>query len=62
MRTMARAVGLLLVVAFVAGLWDARYGQEERRPAPFRSAAVERERSPRTAPGWHTRRCNGSAS
>jgi hypothetical protein len=50
---MARAVGLLLVVAFVAGLWDARYGQEERRPArsaPFRTAALERERSPRTAP------------
>ena len=53
MRTMARALGLLLVVAFVAGLWDARYGQEERRPArsaPFRTAAVERERSPRMAP------------
>ena len=33
MRTMAKALGLLLVVAFVAGLWDARYGQEERRPA-----------------------------
>ena len=30
MRTMAKAVGLLLVVAFVAGVWDARYGQEER--------------------------------
>jgi hypothetical protein len=53
MRNMARALGLLLVVAFAAGLWDARYGQEERRPAPsapFRTATVERERSPRTAP------------
>src|SRR4029450_4002179 len=52
MRNMARALGLLLVVAFAAGLWDARYGQE-RRPAPsapFRTAAVERERGPRTAP------------
>jgi hypothetical protein len=50
---MAKALGVLLVVAFVAGVWDARQGQEERRPvrsAPFRTAAVERERSPRTAP------------
>jgi hypothetical protein len=53
MRTMAKALGLLLVVAFVAGVWDARDRREERRPtrsAPFRTAAVERERSPRTAP------------
>jgi hypothetical protein len=50
---MAKALGVLLVVAFVAGVWDARYGPQERRPArsaPFRTAAVERERSPRTAP------------
>ena len=53
MRTMGKALGLLLVVAFAFGLWDARYGQEERRPArsaPFRTAAVEQERAPRTAP------------
>ncbi len=44
---------LLLVVAFVAGLWDARYGREQRRPArsaPFRTAPVERDQSPRSAP------------
>ena len=28
MRTMGRALLLLLVVAFVAGVWDARYGEE----------------------------------
>jgi hypothetical protein len=53
MRTMAKAVGLLLVVAFVAGVWDARYGADNG-PAgssrPFRTAPVERARSPRTAP------------
>jgi hypothetical protein len=53
MRTMARAVVLLLAVAFVAGVWDARYG-EERRPArslaPFRTDPVERSRPGRSAP------------
>jgi hypothetical protein len=53
MRTMARAVLLLLVVAFVAGVWDARYG-EERRPArpaaPFGTDPVERRRPARPAP------------
>jgi hypothetical protein len=53
MRTLAKAVGLLLVVAFVAGVWDARYGQERRParpPAPFRTDPVERSRQPRPAP------------
>jgi hypothetical protein len=50
---MARAVVLLLVVAFVAGVWDARYG-EGRRPArsgaPFRTEPVERTHRSRPAP------------
>jgi hypothetical protein len=53
MRIMARAIVLLLVVAFVAGVWDARYGQERRpgRPAaPFRTDPVERSRPSRPAP------------
>ena len=44
---------LLLVVAFVAGVWDARY-EDERRPAastaPFRTDPVERSRRSRPAP------------
>ena len=53
MRTMARAVVLLLVLAFVAGVWDSRYGQERRpaRPAaPFRTDPLERDRQARAAP------------
>jgi hypothetical protein len=53
MRTMAKAVVLLLVVAFVAGVWDSRYGQERRparRAAPFRTDPVERSRRTRPAP------------
>ena len=53
MRTMARAVVLLLVVAFVAGVWDSRYGQERRQarsPAPFRTDQLERTRQTRPAP------------
>jgi hypothetical protein len=53
MRTMARAVLLLLAVAFVAGVWDARYGDDDRpagSPAPFRSGPVERDRRPRPPP------------
>ena len=53
MRTMARAVVLLLVVAFVAGVWDSRYEQERRpagSPAPFRTDPVERSRRSRPAP------------
>jgi hypothetical protein len=53
MKTMAKAVGLLLAIAFVAGVWDARYGREDRpgaSPGPFRSGQVERDRSPKTAP------------
>jgi hypothetical protein len=50
---MAKAVVLLLVVAFVAGVWDARHG-EDRPPAgsgpPFRTAPVERGRASRPAP------------
>ena len=46
MRTMARAAVLLLVVAFMAGVWDAR-NEDERRPArstvPFRTEPVEQE-------------------
>ena len=53
MRTMARAAVLLLVVAFVAGVWDAR-NEDERRPArstaPFRTDPVERSRRSRSAP------------
>jgi hypothetical protein len=53
MRTMARAVVLLLVVAFFAGVWDTRYGQERRparSPAPFRTDPLERSRQTRPAP------------
>ena len=53
MRTMARAVVLLLVVAFFAGVWDSRYGQEgrpARSPAPFRTDQLERSRQTRPAP------------
>ena len=53
MKTMAKAVGLLLVVAFLAGLWQQRYGEEPRPgrpPAPFRTSPVERARSTRPAP------------
>jgi hypothetical protein len=53
MRTMAKAVVLLLAVAFVAGVWDSRYGQERRparSPAPFRTDPVERSRQARPAP------------
>ena len=54
MRTMARAVVLLLVVAFVAGVWDARYGADDqprgRSGPPFRTAPAERSRAARLAP------------
>jgi hypothetical protein len=53
MRTMARAGVLLLVLAFVAGVWDSRYGQERRparSPAPFRTDPVARTRQARPAP------------
>ena len=53
MRTMAKAVGLLLAVAFLAGLWQQRYGEESRpgsSSAPFRTATAARSHSPRTAP------------
>jgi hypothetical protein len=52
MRTMAKALVLLLAVAFAAGVWDARYGEEERptgRSAPFRTGPVERDRQSRPA-------------
>ena len=45
MRSMGRALLLLLVVAFVAGVWDARSGEEAtpgRSPAPFGTEPVER--------------------
>ena len=52
MRTMARVGVLVLVVAFFAGVWDTRQGQERRpgSPAPFRTEPVERSRLTRPAP------------
>ena len=53
MRIMGRALLLLLVIAFVAGVWDARYGDEATpgRPArPFGTEPVERDRPARPAP------------
>ena len=53
MRTMAKAVGLLLAVAFLAGLWQQRYGDEVRpgsSEAPFRKTPAGRSHAPRTAP------------
>ena len=50
MRTMAKAVGLLLAVAFLAGLWQQR-SEEQARPggsAPFRTAPAARSHAPRT--------------
>jgi hypothetical protein len=53
MRTMGRGLLLLLVVAFMAGVWDARSerGTTPRRAAaPFGTGPVARERTPRMAP------------
>jgi hypothetical protein len=53
MRTMGRALLLLLVIAFAAGVWDARYGREgtpSRAARPFGTGLVEQERQPRPAP------------
>jgi hypothetical protein len=53
MRSMGRALLVLLVVAFVAGVWDTRYGEEAttgRSPAPFRTDPAERDRRARPAP------------
>ena len=53
MRTMAKAVGLLLAVAFLAGVWQQRYGDEARpgsSSAPFRKTPASRSHAPRTAP------------
>jgi hypothetical protein len=50
---MVKAVVLLLAVAFLAGLWQQRYGEEARpgrSSAPFRTAPATRSHSPRTAP------------
>jgi hypothetical protein len=50
---MARAVVLLLVVAFLAGLWDARYGRDDppaRSGAPFGTEPVKRTRRSRPVP------------
>jgi hypothetical protein len=50
---MAKAVGLLLVIAFAAGVWQARYGEDDRSAGssrPFRTSPLERARSPRSAP------------
>jgi len=53
MRTMAKAVGLLLAVAFLAGMWQQRYGERAGpggASAPFRTAPATRSHAPRTAP------------
>jgi hypothetical protein len=54
MRAMGRALLLLLAVAFLAGAWQDRFGQERRpaasAPAPFQTATVERSRLSRPAP------------
>ena len=53
MRTMGRALLLLLVIAFLAGVWDARYGDEGtpgRSARPFGTELVERDRLTRPAP------------
>jgi hypothetical protein len=66
MRTMGKAVGLLLAVAFLAGLWQGRYGQDERpaakAPKPFRTTPVEQSHPNRAAPALvsvRTARRNG---
>ena len=55
MRTMGKAVGLLLAVAFLAGLWQSRYGQDERpaakAPRPFRTTPVEQRHPNRDRAG-----------
>jgi hypothetical protein len=53
MKTMAKAVGLLLAVAFLAGVWQQRYGEQARpgsSSAPFRTAPATRSHAPGTAP------------
>ena len=53
MKTMAKAVGLLLAVAFLAGVWQQRSGEQERpggSSAPFRTAPATRSHAPRSAP------------
>jgi hypothetical protein len=54
MRTMAKALGLLLAIAFLAGLWDARYDREDRpaasSPAGFRTAPLARSHRVAAAP------------
>jgi len=52
MRTMARVGVLVLVVAFFAGVWDTRHGQERRpgSPALLPVPPVERSRLTRPAP------------
>jgi hypothetical protein len=53
MRTLAKAVGLLLALAFLAGVWQQRHGEEARpgsSSAPFRTAPATRSHAPRTAP------------
>jgi hypothetical protein len=53
MRSMAKAVGVLLAVAFLAGVWQQRYGDEARpgsSSAPFRETPASRSHTPRTAP------------
>ena len=52
MRTLPWVGVVGVVVAFFAGVWDTRHGQERRpgSPAPFRTEPVERSRLTRPAP------------
>jgi hypothetical protein len=52
-RTIFRALLLLLAIAFAAGVWQARHppaGSRAGDPAPFRTQALERSRLTRPAP------------
>jgi hypothetical protein len=55
MRTLGRAFLLVLVIAFLAGAWQARHppaprGGGDRAASPFRTAPVERARATRPPP------------
>jgi hypothetical protein len=53
MRAMGRGLVLVLVVAFLAGAWQARHRPDPaptRAPAPFRTAPLERSRPASPAP------------
>jgi hypothetical protein len=53
MRVMGRAVLLLLAVAFLAGVWEARYGRDQGpagRSDSFRTGPLERAHQPSPTP------------